>query len=75
MQSCCPVNGAAVPYGSYAVITVRGPVACAGGCGSPLPTHMSWDLMHWCPEASAAALDESPVAVIWHFQLGAADAE
>ncbi|MFF7987510.1 class I SAM-dependent methyltransferase [Streptomyces sp. NPDC007901] len=35
----------------------------------PLPAHMSWDLLHWCPEASAAALDESPVAVIWHFQL------
>lgn len=35
----------------------------------PLPTSMSWDLLHWCPEASAAALDDSPIAVIWHFQL------
>ncbi|MGI5455510.1 class I SAM-dependent methyltransferase [Streptomyces sp. CA-249302] len=35
----------------------------------PLPAHMSWDLLHWCPEASAAALDDSPVAVVWHFQL------
>ncbi|MEU9454520.1 methyltransferase domain-containing protein [Streptomyces sp. NPDC048277] len=35
----------------------------------PLPTHVSWDLLHWCPEASAAALDDSPIAVIWHFQL------
>lgn len=35
----------------------------------PLPTHMSWDLLHWCPEASAAALDDSPLVVIWHFQL------
>jgi SAM-dependent methyltransferase len=39
-----------------------------GTAPDPFPTHMSWDLMHWCPEASAAALDESPVAVIWHFQ-------
>ncbi|WP_329251135.1 class I SAM-dependent methyltransferase [Streptomyces sp. NBC_01478] len=37
-----------------------------------LPTHMSWDLLHWYPEASAAALDDSPVAVVWHFQLDAA---
>jgi ubiquinone/menaquinone biosynthesis C-methylase UbiE len=35
----------------------------------PLPTRVSWDLLHWCPEASAAALDDSPIAVIWHFQL------
>ncbi|MPY59144.1 class I SAM-dependent methyltransferase [Streptomyces spongiae] len=35
----------------------------------PLPTHMSWDLLHWCPEASAAALDDSPLVAIWHFQL------
>ncbi|MEV0481303.1 class I SAM-dependent methyltransferase [Streptomyces sp. NPDC050508] len=40
-----------------------------GAAPDPLPTHMSWDLQHWCPEASAAALDESPVVVIWHFQL------
>jgi hypothetical protein len=30
---------------------------------------MSWDLLHWCPEASAAAMDDSPVVVIWHLQL------
>jgi len=35
----------------------------------PLPACVSWDLLHWCPEASAAALDESPIVVIWHFQL------
>ncbi|MBK3581617.1 hypothetical protein JHN63_49260, partial [Streptomyces sp. MBT65] len=35
----------------------------------PLPTHPSWDLLHWCPEASAAALDDSPLAVVWHFRL------
>ncbi|GGN21817.1 hypothetical protein GCM10011578_053230 [Streptomyces fuscichromogenes] len=35
----------------------------------PLPTYPSWDLLHWCPEASAAALDDSPIVVIWHFQL------
>jgi ubiquinone/menaquinone biosynthesis C-methylase UbiE len=41
----------------------------------PLPTQPSWDLLHWCPAASAAALDDSPVAVIWHFQLeGAVEA-
>ncbi|HEV7625800.1 MAG TPA: methyltransferase domain-containing protein [Streptomyces sp.] len=38
----------------------------------PLPAHVSWDLMHWCPEASAAALDGSPLAVVWHFQLAGA---
>ncbi|MFC9845213.1 class I SAM-dependent methyltransferase [Streptomyces sp. NPDC060223] len=36
---------------------------------NPVPTHLSWDLLHWYPEASAAALDDSPIAVIWHFQL------
>jgi SAM-dependent methyltransferase len=35
----------------------------------PLPAHPTWDLLRWCPEASAAALDGSPVAVVWHFQL------
>lgn len=35
----------------------------------PLPTHQSWDLLHWCPKASAAAMDDSPIAVVWHFQL------
>ena len=40
-----------------------------GAAPDPLPTWMSWDLLHWDPEASAAALDESPVTVVWHFQL------
>lgn len=40
-----------------------------GNAPDPLPTQVSWDLLHWCPEASAAALDDSPIAVIWHFQL------
>jgi SAM-dependent methyltransferase len=35
-----------------------------------LPTDMSWDLLHWCPEAAAAAHDGSPVVVVWHLQLG-----
>ncbi|MEO3751394.1 class I SAM-dependent methyltransferase [Streptomyces sp. B6B3] len=35
----------------------------------PLPTQLSWDLPYWCPEASATALDDSPVVVVWHFQL------
>ncbi|MET7477518.1 class I SAM-dependent methyltransferase [Streptomyces sp. NPDC005648] len=40
-----------------------------GTAPDPLPSHMSWDLLHWCPEASAAALDDSPIVVVWHFQL------
>ncbi|MFI7276402.1 class I SAM-dependent methyltransferase [Streptomyces sp. NPDC049879] len=39
-----------------------------GDAPVPLPASLSWDLLHWCPEASAAALDDSPVAVVWHFQ-------
>ncbi|MFJ9247829.1 class I SAM-dependent methyltransferase [Streptomyces sp. NPDC101776] len=45
-----------------------------GTARDPLPTHPSWDLLHWCPEASAAALDDSPVVVVWHFRLDAPDA-
>jgi hypothetical protein len=30
---------------------------------------MSWELLHWCPDAAAAAHDNVPVVVIWHFQL------
>lgn len=41
----------------------------AGIAPDPLPAHMSWDLLHWCPEASAAALGDSPIVVVWHFQL------
>ena len=47
----------------------RGFVATAAP--DPLPTHPSWDLHHWCREASAAALEDSPLAVVWHFQLDA----
>ncbi|MET8422196.1 methyltransferase domain-containing protein [Streptomyces sp. NPDC005134] len=36
---------------------------------NPLPTHMTWDLLHWYPEASAAAMEDSPIVVMWHFQL------
>ncbi|MET7496754.1 class I SAM-dependent methyltransferase [Streptomyces sp900116325] len=36
---------------------------------NPLPTHMTWDLLHWYPEASAAAMEYSPIVVVWHFQL------
>jgi SAM-dependent methyltransferase len=43
-----------------------------GTAPDPLPAHVSWDLLHWCPEASAAAMDDSPIAVIWHFQLDGA---
>lgn len=35
----------------------------------PLPAHVSWDLLHRVPEATATALDDSPIAVVWHFQL------
>jgi hypothetical protein len=43
-----------------------------GTAPNPLPAHMSWDLLHWYPEASGAALDDSPIVVIWHFQLDGA---
>ncbi len=43
----------------------------AAGSG-PLPTHVSWDLMRWIPEAAVAAHDGSPLAVVWHFQREAA---
>ncbi|MBV1855575.1 class I SAM-dependent methyltransferase [Catellatospora tritici] len=36
-----------------------------------LPSHMSWDLQHWCPEASLAAISGVPSVVVWHFQLDA----
>jgi SAM-dependent methyltransferase len=35
----------------------------------PHRTDMSWELLNWYPEASAAAHDNVPVVVIWHFQL------
>ncbi|MEU3337639.1 class I SAM-dependent methyltransferase [Streptomyces sp. NPDC002144] len=35
----------------------------------PLPTDMSWDVLHWIPEAAATALGDSPLVVVWHFEL------
>lgn len=49
------------------------PTSGAVDGGTPR-TEMSWDLLRWCPEAAAAAHDGLPVVVIWHFQLGAAEA-
>lgn len=43
--------------------------ALGASAPDPLPTHVSWELTHWCPEAAAAAHDDSPLVVIWHFQL------
>jgi SAM-dependent methyltransferase len=43
----------------------RPPAAYVG----PHRTDMSWELLHWCPDAAAAAHDNVPVVVIWHFQL------
>ena len=34
----------------------------------PPPTHVSWEIQGWCPEAAAIANDV-PSIVIWHFQL------
>ncbi len=49
----------------------RRPRPCLDPGATPdqLPTQMSWELPYWCPQASTAALDDSPVAVVWHFQL------
>jgi SAM-dependent methyltransferase len=42
-----------------------------GPAPDPLPTEVSWELTHWCPQAAAAAHDNSPILVVWHFQLDA----
>lgn len=34
-----------------------------------LPTQVSWELLDWCPDATAALFVGSPAVVIWHFQL------
>jgi SAM-dependent methyltransferase len=44
--------------------------------GAALPDHVPgeppniWALHRWCPEATNAAYRDSPIAIIWHFQLG-----
>ena len=47
------------------------PPLCFGFAPPTLPTHMSWDLVYWCQEAAAAVHNDSPVLVIWDFQLTA----
>jgi hypothetical protein len=32
-----------------------------------------WALHPWCPEATNAAYRDTPIAIIWHFQLGGTD--
>ena len=34
----------------------------------PMPTHVSWELLNWCPAAAEIALNVPPI-VVWHFQL------
>ena len=34
---------------------------------SPMPTHVSWELLNWCVDAADAAFDV-PSIVVWHFQ-------
>jgi ubiquinone/menaquinone biosynthesis C-methylase UbiE len=34
----------------------------------PWPTHVSWELLNWCPEAAHLAFGV-PQLVVWHFQL------
>ena len=48
------------------------PSPAPGTAPDALPAQVSWDLLHWCPEASAAAMGDSPIAVVWHFQLDGA---
>jgi ubiquinone/menaquinone biosynthesis C-methylase UbiE len=42
---------------------------CFGFAPPSLPTHMSWDLLYRCQEAAAVVHNDSPVLVIWDFQL------
>jgi ubiquinone/menaquinone biosynthesis C-methylase UbiE len=42
--------------------------ANAAPAPSPMPAHVSWELLHWCLEAADLALDVPPI-VVWHFQL------
>ena len=45
------------------------PPLCFGFAPPSLPTRLSWDLVYWCQEAAAAVHNDSPVLVIWDFQL------
>ena len=46
--------------------------------GAPDPEHVPgappniWALHHWCPAATNAAYRDTPLAIIWQFQLGGA---
>jgi SAM-dependent methyltransferase len=35
----------------------------------PLPARVSWELLGRCPAAARAAMEGSPIVVIWHLQL------
>jgi SAM-dependent methyltransferase len=35
----------------------------------PLPPMGAYAIVYWCPEAADAAFRDTPVAVVWHFQL------
>ena len=62
---------AALPLGfqvRYCAEPTRPPL-CLRFAPDSLPTHMSWDLVYWCPEAAAAVHDDVPMLVVWHFQL------
>ncbi len=47
--------------------------------GAPVPDHVPgappniWALHRWCPAATNAAYRGTPVAIIWHFQLGGSE--
>ncbi|MFI0937650.1 class I SAM-dependent methyltransferase [Streptomyces sp. NPDC021020] len=66
---------AALPLG-FRVLACEEPVRprpALGPAPEMLPDHVSWGLLHRYPDAAAAALDGSPVAVVWHFQLDGSD--
>ncbi len=51
----------------------RRPRPALGPAPEVLAGHVSWGLLHRCPQAAAAVLDDSPVAVVWHFRLDGSD--
>jgi SAM-dependent methyltransferase len=59
---------AALPWG-FQVRRCEEPGRPRATYSGPCQTDMSWELLHWCPEAAAAAHENVPVVVIWHFQL------